>query len=183
MKTQRLYRRFLILAAAVITLALAGTALAQMGQHQGAQQPGALEREFLQLQQRLQKAQQQAMENDPALQEKTDAMEDMVTEKMREAGYDPGAIMESLLAAQGQLQDESLSDAQRREVLESREVREAQQQLQEAQQAVMQDPEVAEAQRSLEADMMDAMRKEEPETDRMIERMREIQREAQRGMR
>lgn len=182
MKKQRLYRPFLILTTALITLGLASAALAQMGQS-GAQQSAALEQEFMQLQQRLQTVQQQAIENAPALQEQMEVLEDLVTEKMREAGYDPGAIMETLLAAQGQLQDESLSDSQRREVLESREVREAQQQLQQAQQAVMQDPEVAEAQRSFEADVMDAMRKEEPETDQMIERMREIQREAQSGMR
>jgi hypothetical protein len=183
MQQQRLYKRFAILATAFVALALAGVALAQMGQQRGEPQPGALEQEFLQLQERLQRAQQRAMENNPALQEQADGMEDLVTEKMREAGYDPGGIMETLLAAQGQLQDERLSDAQRREILESREVREAQQQLQEAQQAVMQDPEVVEAQRSFEEDMMDAMRREEPETDRMIERLQEIQREAQRGMR
>jgi hypothetical protein len=183
MQQQRLYKWFAILTATLIALALANAALAQMGQPRGAQQPGALEQEFLQLQGRLQRAQQKAMENNPALQEQADAMEDLVTEKMREAGYDPGAIMETLLAAQGQVQDERLSDAQRREILESREVREAQQQLQEAQQVVMQDPEVVEAQRSFEEDMMDAMRREEPETDRMIERLQEIQREAQRGMR
>ncbi|MCA1788957.1 MAG: hypothetical protein LC667_03585 [Thioalkalivibrio sp.] len=166
-----------------VALALAGTALGQIGQQRGAPQPGALEQEFLQLQEHLQRVQQRAMENNPALQEQADAMEDLVTEKMRKAGYDPGAIMETLLAAQGQVQDESLSDAQRREILESQEVREAQQQLQEAQQVVMQDPDVVEAQRSFEEDMMEAMRREEPETDRMIERLQEIQREAQRGMR
>ena len=183
MQQQRLYKRFAIVATALVALAFAGAALAQMGQQRGAPQPGALEQEFLQLQERLQGAQQRAMENNPALQEQVDAMEDLVTEKMRAAGYDPGGIMETLLAAQGQLQDERLSDAQRREVLESREVREAQQQLQEAQQAVMQDSEVAAAQRSFEEDMMDAVRSEEPETDRIIERLQEIQLEAERGMR
>ena len=183
MQQHRLYKRFAILTIALLALALSGAVLAQMGQQRGAQQPGALEQEFLQLQERLQRAQQRAMENNPALQEQADAMEDLVTDKMREAGYDPGAIMETLLAAQGQVQDERLSDAQRREILESREVREAQQQLQEAQQAVLQDPEVVEAQRSFEEDMMDAVRSEEPETDRIIERLQEIQLEAERGMR
>ena len=183
MQQQRLYKRFAILATAVVALALAGAALAQMGQQRGAPQPGALEQEFLELQERLQRAQLRAMETNPALQEQADALEDLVTEKMREAGYDPGGIMETLLAAQGQLQDERLSDAQRREVLESREVREAQQQLQQAQEVVMAEPEVVEAQRSFEEGMMGAMRREEPETDRIIERLQEIQREAQRGVR
>ncbi len=178
MQKQRFFGRFILLTTTLVALALAGTSFAQMGQ-----QGGTLEQEFMQLQERLQSAQQRAIENNPALQEQIDTMEDLVTEKMREAGYDPGGIMETLLAAQGQLQDERLSDAQRREILESREVREAQQQLHEAQQAVMQEPEVADAQRSLEASLMEAMRREEPDADRMIERIQEIQREAQRRMR
>lgn len=179
MQQQKMFSRFLVMTTALVAFALAGASFAQMGQ----QQPGPLEREFMQLQQRLQQAQQRAMQNNPALQEQADAMEDMVTDKMRDAGYDPGAIMETLLAAQGKLQDERLSDAERREILESREVREAQEQLQEAQQAVMQDPEVVEVQRALEEDIMAAIRREEPETDRIIERLQEIQREAQQGMR
>ncbi|MFO8003193.1 hypothetical protein [Thioalkalivibrio sp.] len=183
MQQQRLYTRFAVLAGALLALALSGAALAQMGQTPGAAQPGALEQEFLQLQERLEVAQQGAIENNPALREQAEALEALVTEKMREAGYDPGAIMETLLAAQGQLQDEQLPDAQRREILESNQVREAQQQLQEARQVVMQDPEVVAAQRAFEEDMMDAIRREEPETDRIIERLQEIQREAGRGMR
>jgi hypothetical protein len=181
MQQQKLFRAFMVLTVAVLTVALSGTALAQMGQPRGAQQPGALEQEFMQLQQRLARAQQKAIENNPALQDKADEMEDLVTGKMRAAGYDPGGIMETLLAAQGKLQDERLTDAERRAVLESSEVREAQQQLQQAQEVVMKDPEVIQAQKALEEDMMAAIRREEPETDRIIERLEEIQREAQRG--
>jgi DNA repair ATPase RecN len=181
MQQQELCRTFMVLAVAVLTLALSGTVLAQMGQPRGAQQPGGLEQEFMQLQQRLAQTQQKAIENNPTLQNKADEMEDLVTEKMRAAGYDPGGIMETLLAAQGKLQDGSLSDAERRAVLESREVREAQQQLQQAQEEIMKDPEVIAAQKALEEEMMAAMRKEEPETDRIIERLEQIQREVQRG--
>jgi hypothetical protein len=181
MQQQKLFRAFMVLTVAVLTMAVSGTALAQMGQPRGAQQPDALEQEFLQLQQRLAQAQQKAIENNPGLQDKAGEMEDLVTEKMRAAGYDPGGIMETLLVAQGKLQDERLTEAERRAVLESREVREAQQQLQQAQEAVMKDPEVIAAQKTLEDEMMAAMRKEEPETDRIIERLEAIQREAQRG--
>ncbi|AGA33181.1 hypothetical protein TVNIR_1514 [Thioalkalivibrio nitratireducens DSM 14787] len=163
-----------VLAATVLALVFSGAALGQ-------QQPGPLEREYMELQQRLAQAQHAAMENNPALQEQAEAMEEMVTQKMREAGYDPGGIMETLLAAQGRLQDEQLTDAQRREIVQSPEVMEAQRELREAQEAVAQDPEVLAAQQAYEEDLLAAMRSEDPEVDRIIERLQQIQQEAQRG--
>jgi len=168
--------------AGVFALAFTSTAIAQMGQQRGQQQPSALEREYMEVQQRLAQAQQKAVENTPELQDKADALEELVTDKMRAAGYDLGGIMETMLAAQAKM-EEARTDAQRREVMESREVREAQQKLQEAQRAAMEDAEVQAAQQSFEDDMLSAMRRVEPETDRLIERLQEIQREAQRGMR
>jgi len=168
--------------AGVFALAFTSTAIAQMGQQRGQQQPSALEREYMEVQQRLAQAQQKAVENTPELQDKADALEELVTDKMRAAGYDLGGIMETMLAAQAKM-EEARTDAQRREVMESREVREAQRQMQEAQRAAMEDAEVQAAQQSFEDDMLSAMRRVEPETDRLIERLQEIQREAQRGMR
>lgn len=167
--------------AALFTLAFAGGAVAQMGQQHG-QQTSALEREFIEIQQRLARIQQKAVENNPELQEKADALEELVTDKMRAAGYDLGGIMETMLAAQARM-EEAGTDQQRREIMESQEVRAAQRQMQEAQRAAVEDPEVQAAQQQLQDDMLGAMRREEPETDRLIERLQEIQREAQRGMR
>ncbi|TVP89136.1 MAG: hypothetical protein EA347_04790 [Thioalkalivibrio sp.] len=163
--------------AAALALAVSSAAIAQMGQ-----QPGAMEQEFMEIQQQLAQIQQQAVENNPGLRDQADALEELVTDKMREAGHDPGAIMEDLLAAQARM-EEARTDAERREILESPEVLQAQQDLQEAQQAAMQDPEVQAAQQALEEDMMDAMRREDPQTDRLLERMQEIQEQAQPGMR
>lgn len=168
--------------AGVFALAFTGAAIAQMGQQRGQQQPSALEKEYMEIQQRLAQAQQKAVENTPELQDKADALEELVTDKMRAAGHDPGDIMETMLAAQAKM-EEARTDAQRREIMESREVREAQRKLQEAQRAAMEDGEVQAAQQALEDDILSAMRRVEPETDRLIERLQEIQREAQRGMR
>lgn len=167
--------------AAALALVFSSVAIAQMGQQPG-QSPGALQQELMEIGQRLSQIQQQAVEDNPELREQADALEELVTEKMREAGHDPGAIMETLLAAQARM-EEAGTDAQRREIIESREVREAQQELQEAQQAAVQDPEVQAAQQELEEDMLDAMRREDPQTDRLLERMQEIQEQAQSGMR
>jgi len=174
-----------ILMAAALAVVFAGSAAAQMPQQPwGQQQPSPLEREYMDIQKRLTQAQQQAFQNNPSLQEQMDEMEDLFTEKMRDAGYDPGALMETLLAAQGKLQEPGLSDAQRREVIQSREVVEAQRKWQEAQQAVSKDADVIAAQESFEENVMAAMRKEEPQTDSLIKRLEEIQRELQqRGMR
>lgn len=155
---------------------------AQMGQ-QAPAQPSPLEREYMNLQQRLADAQKAALEIDPSLQDQMDAIEDLVTQKMRDAGYDPGNLMETLLAAQGMMQEPGISDARRREIMQSPEVQEAQTTLQEAQQKVAQDPEVQAARRALEDDMMAAMRKSDPQTKQMMERLQEIQSEAQRGVR
>jgi hypothetical protein len=165
----------------MLVLAFSSAALAQMGQQRG-QQPGALEREYLEIQQRLAEAQQKAVENTPDLQDKADALEELVTDKMRAAGHDPGSIMETMLAAQAKL-EAARTDAERQQVMESREVREAQRKMQEAQRAAMEDPEVQNARQSLQDDMLSAMRREEPATDRLIERLDEIQREVQRGTR
>jgi uncharacterized membrane protein YdfJ with MMPL/SSD domain len=106
-----------------------------------------------------------------------------VTEKMRAAGYDTGSLMETLLAAQGMMQEPGISEAQRREILLSPELKEAQRTLQEAQQQVAQDPEVQAARKALEDDMLAATRKVEPQTDQMIERVQQIQAQIQGGRR
>jgi hypothetical protein len=168
----------------VLSMLLVAQSGAQMGQGQQAPgQPSALEREYVNLQQRLAQAQAKAVESNPALQDQMDAIEDLVTEKMRAAGYDTGSLMETLLAAQGMMQEPGISDAQRREILQSRELQEAQKTLDEAQQKVAQDPEVQAARNALEDDMMAAMRKVEPQADQMIERLQQIQAQIQGGRR
>ena len=168
----------------VLSMLLVAQSGAQMGQPQQAPgQPSALEGEYLNLQQRLVQAQQKAVESNPALQDQMDAIEDLVTEKMRAAGYDTGSLMETLLAAQAMMQEPGISDAQRREILLSQEVQEAQGTLQEAQQTVAQDPEVQAARKALEDDLIAAMRKVEPQADQMIERLQQIQAQIQGGRR
>lgn len=176
------FRGLKLLLVTIVGLAFSMAAVAQMGQPRAQPQPNALEREYIEIQQRLMRAQQKAVENTPALQDQAEALEELVTRKMRDSGYDVGGIMETMLATQAKM-EEATTDAQRREIMESREVREAQRQMQEAQQAALQDAEVQAAQRAFEEDMLSAIRREEPETDRLIERLQEIQRQAQAGRR
>lgn len=166
--------RALVVAAALL---FAGSAVAQMEQ-QG--QEGGPQMELQQIQQRLAEVQQAALENNPGLQQQREELEDLVIRKMEEAGYDPDSSMETLESVQAGMQDESLSDQERQQMLQ--EAQQAQQDLQEAQQVAMQDDEVVEAQQAFQNDLMEAMRAEDPETDELIEEFQQIQQEMQGGM-
>lgn len=135
----------------------------------------ALQQEYLALQQRLVQAQQSTIENHPALQQQIMAMEDLVTDRMRARGFDPGNIMESLLALQGQLRDERLTPEQRQRIFESSEFQTAQAQLQAAQAAVVDDPDIIAAQQALDEAILQALRRVEPDLDRILERLQVIQ--------
>lgn len=146
-------------------------------------QIGALQMEYLELQERVLQVQNEAFEEEPALQEEAEALEEMIVGKMEEAGFDPQDIMETLLAAQAMLQDPATTDAERMAIMQSVEVQEAQQQLQQAQQVVAQDQEVAEAQETFEDNVMTAMREVDPEIDDVLERLEALQFQMQQGQR
>ncbi|SEO43376.1 hypothetical protein [Aquisalimonas asiatica] len=168
--------RALVVAAAMI---FAGSAVAQMEQQPQGQEGGP-QMELQQIQQRLAEVQEAALENNPGLEQQRDELEELVIRKMEEAGYDPDASMQTLESVQADMQDESLSDEERQQMLQ--EAQEAQQDLQEAQQVAMQDDEVVEAQQAFQDDLMEAMREEDPETDELIEEFQQIQQDMQGGM-
>lgn len=164
----------------VLVMLFAGliAALSTVGIVQAQGQLEALEREFMQIQQRLVEAEQRAFANNPGLEQQADAIEELVRSKMRAAGYDPDRIAGILRETQEQLQDPNLSDAQRQAILQAPEVVDVQEQMQSAQQAVMGDGEVMQKQQALEADILASMRREEPETDRLLQRMEQIREQA-----
>lgn len=182
MRTQMIGTGALRALVAAAALAFAGSAVAQLEGGQGGQggQEGGPQMELQQIQQRLAEVQQQALEDNPGLEAQRDELEELVIRKMEEAGYDPDSSMETLENVQGQIQDESLSDEERQQMLQ--EAQQAQQDLQEAQQVAMQDDEVVEAQQAFQDDLMNAMRDIEPDTDEMIEDFQRIQEEMQGGM-
>jgi hypothetical protein len=165
-----------------LSLLLIAPSSAQMFQ-QAPVQPSALEQEYMNIQQRLAQVQQKALESQPVLRDRIEAIEELVTRKMREKGYDPGSLMESLLAAEAMMQDPGITDARRREIMQSREVQDAQRTLHEAQQRVGNDSEVQAARKALEDDLLAAMRSADPQTDQLLERLGQIEAEGQRGRR
>lgn len=175
-----------LIAAAALALA-SPLAIAQgMGQGQGqggmgmqGGQGGNPQMEMQQLQQTLAETQQQAIENNPQLEQKGEELENLVLDKMEAAGYQPRRDLETLESAEDQLRDPDLSAEQRQEVIQSEDVQQAQMNLQEAQQAVAEDQEIRQAQESLREDLMAAMRQENADIDDVIERMQQMQQQMQ----
>lgn len=130
--------------------------------------------ELLELQERLAATQQTAVAQNPELLAQAHSLEDLVSEKMQEAGIDTASIIDGLRAAQEKVREPGLSEAERRRLLQSTEVLEAQQRLHAAQRAIMTDPEVIAAREAFEDEMLEAMRRLDPETDDMIERVKEL---------
>lgn len=168
-----------LIAAAALALA-SPLAMAQgMGQQGQGGQGGDPQMEMQQLQQTLAETQQQAIENNPDLEQKGEALENLVLDKMEAAGYQPRRDLETLESAEEQLRDPDLSAEERQQVIQTEEVQQAQMNLQEAQQAVAQDEEILEAQEALREDLMVAMRQENADIDDVIERMQSLQQQMQ----
>jgi predicted RNA binding protein with dsRBD fold (UPF0201 family) len=172
--------------AAVLTLALALTSAApaqmpQPGQQgQPPMQISGPQARMQEIQQTLVSAQEAAFDAHPELVERRDALEDLVVETMEDHGYDPEARMATLDSLRGKIQDPSLSQQARQQMMQT--AQQAQQALQEGQQAAMQDSTVVEAQEDFRADLMDAMREQEPEVEQLIAEFEQLQQRARQQM-
>jgi hypothetical protein len=129
--------------------------------------------EMQQIEERLFEIQQLALDANPELREQLDNLGTLAKGAMIDAGYDPDAYIKKLQSAQITLQDETLPEEERMQVLE--EAQQAQQGLQEAEHVAMQDEAVAEAHSAYRMNLMAAMREEAPEVDQLVERFQQIQ--------
>ncbi len=155
-------RHLLVAGIVALGLIFAGSAAAQ-------QQAQA---EIQELQQRLMQIQQQAVENNPQLQDQAEELESLVMRTMEDAGFDPEGGIARLEQIQADFQDESISDEERQGMMQ--EAQEIQADLQQGQQMALQDQEVIEAQEAFEENLMDAMRAEDPDTDELLARFEEL---------
>lgn len=153
------------IAIAALVLGVAGLAQAQQGQNPQMQ--------LQQLQQRLMTIQQQAMQNNPQLQDEAEDLEDLVIKTMEDAGFDAEGGLARLEQLQREFQGDDVSDERRQTILQ--EAQEIQMELQEGQQLAMQDEEVIQAQERFQDNMLDAMRAEDPETDELLETFERLQ--------
>lgn len=171
-----------LIAAAALALAsplAMAQGMGQQGQGGMGMQGGNPQMEMQQLQQTLAETQQQAIQNNPQLEQKGEELESLVLDKMESAGYQPRRDLQTLESAEERLRDPDLSTEERQQVIQSEDVQQAQMNLQEAQQAVAQDQEIRAAQESLRDDLMAAMRQENADIDNVIERMQTLQQQMQ----
>jgi len=159
-----------ILLALVLLFAGAAPVSAQLGT-----EAEALQAEVQALQQALIEIQNVAVNNAPELQRQANRLQSLVRVTMEEAGFD----LDGMVARFGELQAEfdapGLSDQRRSAILA--EAREIQADLQQGQQLAMQDAQVLQAQQRYESELIAAMRRENPETDAMLDRFDELRSE------
>lgn len=172
--------------AGVFGIAMAMLTGAAIGQQQAAPggQAGELMQQVQQKQAEIQKLNQQlaeirqaTIEANPELADQRDQLLASVDEKMAEAGHDPEASRKKIQDLQEQLQGGELSAEKNQSV--SKELRQEQTAMQQAQSQAMQDEAIRTEIQSLNEDLMAAMREQNPRTDELISQLQTAQQEYQ----
>jgi len=141
------------------------------------QQIAAKQAEIQQLNAELEQIQVATMEANPELEAQRDEFVSLVDAKMAEAGHDPAASRDRMEAMQGQLQGDTLSEAERQEV--GQKLRQEMNTLQQAQSQALQGDDVRAAGQMLNNDLMAAMEKQNPQTAELIAQLQAAQQEFQ----
>ncbi len=131
----------------------------------------------MQLGQELTEIEEAAVEANPELQRKREELQDLLMETMAEQGAEPRARIDRLEELQPRLSGAG-ADGEEREAL-MREFRQEQEALMQAQNEALNVPEVREAQQELQEQTFAAMKEIDPETEELVERLREAQQRAQ----
>lgn len=132
-----------------------------------------LQAELQGLQQQLGAIQEKTLEARPELAQQQEDFEQLVMEQMRANGHQPEQEFEQIQAMQDKIQDQSLSEDERRGHYD--EYRQAVMEFQQAQQQVMQQEEVQSAREELNQAMLTAMKSEDPKTEALLSDMKQKQ--------
>ena len=168
------------LALALVTAApaLVANPFGSGSQAQGGQQEFEEARQtVMQIGQELTAIEQQAVEANPALQEKRERLQSMLMETMTEQGAEPEARISRLEELQPKLSGSRVNSEEREELMQ--EFQQEQQALMQAQNEALNVPEVRAAQQELQEETFAAMKAINPETEQLVERLREAQQRAQ----
>lgn len=166
-----------LLLAAAACLLLAGPALAQMVQQPAPAPQSSPQIRMQQIQQRLATAQQAALAAHPELTTRQEELQQMVITTMEKAGFDPEGDLATLDSLRSQAQNPGLTQADQQQLMQT--AMQAQQNLQSAQQAAMQDSALTAAQEDYRDDLIGAMTAEEPETEALIAELETLQAQMQ----
>ena len=165
------HRSWRILAALVCAATLAGSAVAQ----DGTGQPSASQQELRSLQQALSSIRQQAMEANPNLEERQQALQDQMMSRMRDEGVEPRQDVRRLQDIARQLRSGEVAEADRPALME--EYQSTRQALLEARRTAMQDERIQTAQTQLQDDLVSAMTEQNGDVPAMIDRFESLRSE------
>lgn len=121
---------------------------------------------------KLQAIRDEAVTANPSLQEQSQAYEDQVEQAVNDSGYDIEAGREKLKEMGGRFQDEDLSQEERQEL--AAKFQAERRKMQQAQQQAMQREEVVAAGRKLQEDILTAMKEQDPQTEALMQRLRDL---------
>lgn len=129
----------------------------------------ALMLEMQQLQEQLGEIQERAVAAHPEVQQQAQAFQDALVGAMQREGYDPRGSLAHIESIEQQIEQGNLSEQERQTLIQ--ELRDEHQQLVQAEEAALQHPQVQQAREDFVMGMLNAMREEAPETDRLIEQL------------
>ncbi|MFA9462123.1 hypothetical protein [Thiohalorhabdus methylotrophus] len=166
-----------------------GSAAAQTGQSGGGAGGSGmneeLKKEIRQAQQRVQelrqrigKIQQQALQNNPELQEQRQDLKGLLKEKMQAKGTTPDKDLDRMKEIRKKLSgNKDMPQGERQQLMQ--EFQKKAQGFQKAQKAAMKDPEVQEARKEFRDNLMTAMKEEEPKVDQLLQDLQQARKEFQ----
>lgn len=131
--------------------------------------------EMMQARRRLSKIQKAAMKAHPELQKQQKAFVDLVTKTMKNNGYDAKQEIAELKSLRSRLEDDKTPQDKKRKLIHQ--YRAKMVKLNMAQRKVLQDKKVQKARLSLQTAVVSAMRKQDPDTDKLIAMVQNKQKE------
>lgn len=134
-------------------------------------------KEYRQVSSELQGIREKAVAENPDITEQQETFRSRVVSEMKSEGYDVEAKRDSIKEMGTELRGEDVADERRKELIGK--LRAEQQEMRQAQQKVMQKPEIQAKAEELNDATLEAMREQNPKTDDLLARMKELRGELQ----
>ncbi|WP_299015404.1 hypothetical protein [uncultured Photobacterium sp.] len=115
---------------------------------------------------------QQALQANPELIAQSKKLEEKFQQKAEEIGYEPGEFITKAQEIQQQVQDQSLSEKERSELIKEFTV--AKQKMTQQRRAIIADKELMAMQDQLQQDMVMAMQAHDPKTEKLIDELNRL---------
>lgn len=145
----------------------------QSGNSGSAKKIVQLQQKYFQIRRQLGQIEAKAVKSNPALVKKQQAFRAQLIGVMKKNGKDPKAMIASIRSLGKQMQDKKISASKRQQLLGK--ARQTEMELLGAERKAMQDPKIQAASKDLRTATLAAMRKVNPNTDKLIGEMRAVQ--------